>query len=34
MKWEIGKHMKISPTHQHNLDEDINFQKVKGEIKT
>jgi hypothetical protein len=34
MKWEIGKRIKISPTHKHNLDENIIFQKVKGESKT
>jgi hypothetical protein len=27
MKWEIGKRMRISPTHQHNDDDGINLQK-------
>jgi hypothetical protein len=34
MRWEIGKHIKIRPTHQHNVDEDINLQKAGGESKT
>jgi hypothetical protein len=33
MRWEIGKCIKINPTHQHNIDEDINLQKVRGETK-
>jgi hypothetical protein len=33
-RWAIGKCIKINPIHQHNVDEDINFQKVKGERKT
>jgi hypothetical protein len=27
MKWEIGKCIRISPTHQHNDDDGINLQK-------
>lgn len=27
-RWVIGKNIKISPTHQLNIDEDINLQKV------
>lgn len=27
-KWAIKKHIKISPKHQHKIDENINFQKV------
>jgi hypothetical protein len=30
MKWEIGKHIMRSPTHHHNIDEDINLQKCEG----
>jgi hypothetical protein len=34
MRWAIGKCIKISPTHQHNIDEDIILQKVGGVSKT
>jgi hypothetical protein len=27
MKWEIGKRIKINPTHQHNDDDGIKLQK-------
>jgi hypothetical protein len=28
MRWAIEKCTKINPIHQHNVDEDINLQKV------
>jgi len=31
MRWAIEKDIRISPIHQHSVDEDINLQKVGGE---